>query len=76
LSFVSSSPDSAQVRRFDGGGQTSFVPATSWNQVAELEGSDTAANDDFGCSVAISGSTAVVGADGQNGRQCRPSDRG
>ncbi|MGA2528441.1 MAG: FG-GAP repeat protein [Acidimicrobiales bacterium] len=41
-----------------------------------MEGSDTAANDDFGCSVAISGSTAVVGADGQNGRQCRPCDRG
>jgi hypothetical protein len=38
--------------------------ATSWNQVAELEGSDTVAKDDFGGSVAISGSTAVVGADG------------
>ena len=37
---------------------------TSWNQVAELEGSDTVAKDDFGCSVAISGTTAVVGADG------------
>jgi hypothetical protein len=38
--------------------------ATGWKQVAELEGSDTAALDDFGSSVAISGTTAVVGADG------------
>jgi nucleoside-specific outer membrane channel protein Tsx len=35
-----------------------------WNQVAELEGSDTVAGDLFGESVAISGTTAIVGADG------------
>ena len=33
-------------------------------QLAELKGSDTAAGDVFGCSVAISGTTAVVGASG------------
>jgi hypothetical protein len=37
--------------------------AVGWRQVAELTGSDTIASDDFGGSVAISGTTAVVGAD-------------
>jgi nucleoside-specific outer membrane channel protein Tsx len=36
--------------------------ATGWKQTAELKGSDTGANDEFGVSVAISGTTAVVGA--------------
>jgi len=36
--------------------------ATSWKQAAELKGSDTVANDYFAYSVAISGTTAVVGA--------------
>jgi hypothetical protein len=36
--------------------------ATGWNQTAELKGSDTVAGDQFGASVAISGTTAVVGA--------------
>jgi hypothetical protein len=36
---------------------------TGWKQVAELKGSDTVAGDYFGDSVAISGTTAVVGAD-------------
>jgi len=31
---------------------------TGWKQVAELKGSDTVAGDDFGDSVAISGTTA------------------
>jgi hypothetical protein len=35
---------------------------TGWTQAAELKGSDTVANDNFGGSVAISGTTAVVGA--------------
>ncbi|HTW07402.1 MAG TPA: FG-GAP repeat protein [Acidimicrobiales bacterium] len=35
--------------------------STGWQQVAELEGSDTV-YDDFGLSVAISGTTIVVGA--------------
>ena len=38
--------------------------ASGWGQVAELKGSDTVAQDEFGFSVAISGTTAVVGADG------------
>ena len=36
--------------------------ASSWKQVAPLLGSDSVANDEFGYSVAISGTTAVVGA--------------
>jgi nucleoside-specific outer membrane channel protein Tsx len=36
--------------------------ASGWTQAAELKGSDTVANDNFGESVAISGTTAVVGA--------------
>ena len=35
---------------------------TTWSQQAELAASDGAADDDFGVSVAVSGSTAVVGA--------------
>ena len=37
----------------------------SWQQAAELKGSDTAAGDYFGVSVAISGTTVVVGAPNQ-----------
>jgi hypothetical protein len=39
---------------------------TSWSQQAKLTASDAASGDDFGTSVAISGSTAVVGADHKN----------
>jgi hypothetical protein len=35
---------------------------SGWKQVAELKGSDTAPGDEFGFSVGISGTTAVVGA--------------
>ena len=38
--------------------------ASGWQQVAELEGSDTTADDLFGWSVAVSGTTVVVGAVG------------
>jgi hypothetical protein len=38
--------------------------ASGWMQVAELEGSDTLASDNFGASVAISGTVALVGAPG------------
>jgi cell wall-associated NlpC family hydrolase/drug/metabolite transporter superfamily protein YnfA len=41
--------------------------ATGWAQVAELKGSDTVAPDGFGASVAVSGTTAVVGAPGHAG---------
>jgi hypothetical protein len=39
---------------------------STWSQQAELTASDAAANDHFGSSVAVSGSTAVVGAPGKN----------
>jgi hypothetical protein len=40
--------------------------ATGWKQTAELKGSDTGAHDDFGSSVAISGTTVVVGSGSTN----------
>ena len=44
-----------------------FVQSGSaWSQQAKLTASDAAANDQFGSSVAISGSTAVVGAPNNN----------
>ena len=36
---------------------------TSWSQQAELSDPDAALQDEFGCSVALSGDTALVGAD-------------
>jgi hypothetical protein len=39
---------------------------TRWNQAAELKGSDTVAGDYFGYSVALSGTTAITGADGHS----------
>jgi FG-GAP repeat len=41
---------------------------STWSQLAELEGTDTAAGDNFGASVSISGTTAVVGAPGHGGK--------
>ena len=41
--------------------------ATGWRQDAELAGSDTSAGDDFGYSVAVSGTTVAVGAHGHAG---------
>ncbi len=41
--------------------------AGKWKESAKLLGSDTVAGDSFGNSVAISGSTIVVGAQGHNG---------
>ena len=40
----------------------------TWSQLAELQGDDTAAGDNFGLSVSISGTTAVVGAPGHGGK--------
>jgi hypothetical protein len=37
---------------------------SGWEEAAELKGSDTVADDYFGYSVAISGATALTGADG------------
>jgi nucleoside-specific outer membrane channel protein Tsx len=38
------------------------MTGSGWHQVAELQGSDTVAGDEFGSSVAVSGTTAIVGA--------------
>jgi nucleoside-specific outer membrane channel protein Tsx len=47
---------------YDAGRAYVFTKATAgWKQVAELKGSDTVGDDQFGGSVAISGTTAVVG---------------
>lgn len=40
---------------------------TTWSQLAELQGGDTSTGDNFGASVSISGTTAVVGAPGHGG---------
>jgi hypothetical protein len=40
--------------------------STGWKQAAELKGSDTKAGDDFGYSVAVAGTTALVGAGGHD----------
>jgi nucleoside-specific outer membrane channel protein Tsx len=45
--------------------------ASGWKQAAELKGSDTVANDNFGNSVAVSGTTVVVGAYDQGSRAGR-----
>ncbi len=52
-----------------GGGSAYVFSDTSgpWAQVAELHGSDTVGTDAFGASVAVSGTTAVVGAPGHSG---------
>jgi hypothetical protein len=41
-----------------------FTDSGGWKQTAELKGSDTTTGDTFGTSVAIEGTTAVVGAPG------------
>jgi hypothetical protein len=56
------------VQDLDAGNLTAsydkFFVAAGWGRVAELKGSDTVAGDDFGASVAISGTIALVGAPG------------
>jgi hypothetical protein len=39
----------------------------SWSQVSELSGSDSVSGDAFGSSVAVAGTTAIVGAPGHTG---------
>ncbi|MFC2084703.1 FG-GAP repeat protein, partial [Bacteroidota bacterium] len=48
-----SNSGSAYIFSFDG---------TSWSEEAKLTASDAAANDEFGCSVSISGDRAIIGA--------------
>ncbi len=45
--------------------------ASGWKQTEELKGSDVVANDNFGISVAVSGTAAVVGAYGDGTRAGR-----
>ncbi len=45
-----------------GGAYVYIRSGSSWSQQQKLSGSDSAANDNFGWSVAISGDTAVVGS--------------
>jgi hypothetical protein len=51
---------------FSGATYTFVRSGTIWSQQAELTGSDTATGDRFGRSVALTGSTAVVGAWGNS----------
>ena len=57
---VVGAPDHAR----SGGAYVFTETTTGWKQVAELTGLDTLAGDEFGYSVAISGTTIVVGACG------------
>jgi hypothetical protein len=57
----------APAKKKDTGAAYVFVRSgTNWSQQAELTASDAAKDDYFGVSVALSGSTAVVGAEGNN----------
>ncbi|MFC2041905.1 FG-GAP repeat protein, partial [Chloroflexota bacterium] len=85
-SSVAISGDTAVVGAFydddngaDSGSAYVFVRSgTNWTQQAKLTASDGAAEDLFGSSVAISGDTAVVGADGNddNGDDDNGADSG
>jgi nucleoside-specific outer membrane channel protein Tsx len=58
---------------FEGAAYVFVQSGTSWSQQAELTASDGAGGDQFGVSVAVSGGTAVIGANlhtvGMNGNQ-------
>ena len=75
---VSVSGDTATIGAYGGnvgsnsqqGAAYVFVRSgTSWTQQQKLTASDGAANDDFGCSVSVSGNTAAIGAWGANNEQ-------
>ena len=48
-------------------GSVLITPPRDWTQTAELTGSDTVGSDFFGSSVSISGTTAIIGANGHLG---------
>jgi len=52
---------SSEYHAQDGRAYLFTKTATGWKEIAELKGSDDAAGDTFGASIAISGPTAVVG---------------
>jgi hypothetical protein len=53
-------------KSFTGAAYVFTSSGSTWTQQAKLTASDGAANNDFGFSVALSGSTALVGAFGNN----------
>jgi hypothetical protein len=50
----------------DGAAYVFTASGSTWTQQAELTAADAAAGDEFGISAAISGSTAMIGANGKN----------
>jgi hypothetical protein len=53
-------------RSFTGAAFVFVRSGTTWSQQAKLTAAHSAANDGFGASVALSGTTAVAGAPGAN----------
>src|SRR5439155_367696 len=65
--FGSTAVVGAPTKHSASGAAYVFVPSgTTWSQQAKLTAYNGAPGDEFGYSVAISGSTAVVGATGKN----------
>jgi hypothetical protein len=61
---INSTPNDGAV---DSGAAYVFVRSgTAWSQQAYLKASNTGANDYFGTSVAVSGDTVIIGANGEN----------
>jgi hypothetical protein len=55
-----------QPKRTNEWGQVMFTRSgATWSQQAELSTSDPAADDGFGCNLALSGDTALIGAAGK-----------
>jgi hypothetical protein len=52
---------SSEYHGLDGRAYLFTKEATGWKEIAEIKGSDDVAGDTFGASIAISGTTAVVG---------------
>jgi len=59
---VSAEYDTVGANAYQGSAYVFVRSGTTWSQQQKLTAADGAANDYFGCSVALSGGTAVVGA--------------
>jgi hypothetical protein len=57
----------AHEHHFDGAAYVFERSGTTWSETAKLQPSDVADSDQFGCSVSLSGDTAVIGARGDDG---------
>jgi len=55
--------DKVGANAYQGSAYVFVRSGTTWSQQAQLTAADGAANDDFGTSIALSGDTAVAGAD-------------